>query len=90
MTTEEVKKKLIGAWTLTTPQGKVFYRFDENKKYTMAGRIPSTVNYKLVSNGTTIHIVADDETVEFLGFDMGDMYWRKGTTRYVLNRGTLY
>jgi hypothetical protein len=90
MTTEEVKKKLIGSWTLTRPIGKTFYRFDETHMYRLAGGVPFTVKYKLVSNGQIVHIVADDETIEFLGFDMNDMYWRKAGVRYVLNRGTLY
>jgi hypothetical protein len=89
ITAEEAKRALIGSWTLATGVGKVFYRFDERKKYTYTGELPKVVDYKLISNGKTMHIVAEDETVELLGFDGNDMYWRKETTSYVLNRGTL-
>ena len=90
MTEEEAKRDLIGPWTLTERMGKRFYRFDDKQIHRLFGTTPSTVSYKLVSNGTTIHIVSDDETVELLGFSGDDMFWKKGATRYVLNRGTIY
>jgi len=90
MTTEEIKRKLIGSWTLKMPIGNLYYRFDEKQMHRLAGGVPISSNYKLVSNGTTVHIVADDEAIEILGFDGNDMCWEKASTKYVLNRGTLY